>query len=68
MKGQKMSFGKNVHPLLFCFGMFLIAMSFSVVMCFSTFYAFSSINSDSGNAKSATPVTGLVKNMIASVK
>ena len=69
MKSKNFSFVKGLNPFVFCFGMFLLAMAFSVVICFSTFYAFHNLNNDANVAKKA-PVqeTGTVKSIYASVK
>jgi hypothetical protein len=68
MKSNNLSFAKGLQPFLFCFGMFLLAMSFSVVICFSTFYAFHSIKTDSGMAKSGhVHESESIKNVYASV-
>jgi len=60
---------KGVPPLVFCFGMFLLAMCFSVVICCSTFYAFNSMKPDTQMAKSShSNEAGNMKNIYASVK
>lgn len=69
MKSNNLSFAKGLQPFLFCFGMFILAITFSVVICFSTFYAFHSMNTDGGMAKSSqSHSSGLMKNIYASVK
>lgn len=61
MKSTNFTFAKGMNPFVFCFGMFLLAMTFSVVICFSTFYAFHSINKDGNMSK-----TEQVKESVAS--
>lgn len=69
MKSKNFSSAKGLNPFVFCFGMFLLAMTFSVVICFSTFYAFHSINNDDSVATKA-PVQErvTVKGVYASVE
>jgi|GEM_PF-2940023 len=70
MKSNSLPFAKSLQPFLFCFGMFILAMFFSVVICCTTFYAFHSLNNDgSGVAKSGQPhSTVAMKNVYASVR
>ncbi len=69
MKSNSLSFAKGLQPFLFCFGMFILAMCFSVVICCSTFYAFNSIKGDSSMAKSGQSHESVaVKNVYASVR
>jgi hypothetical protein len=69
MKSNNLSFAKGLQSFLFCFGMFILAMTFSVVICCSTFYAFHSINTDGGMVKSSqSHESGAMKNIYASVK
>ena len=69
MKSNKLPFAKGLQPILFCFGMFILAMCFSVVICCSTFYAFHSMKFNGEMAKSSqTPDNGSMKNIYAAVK
>jgi hypothetical protein len=69
MKSNYLSYAKGLQSFLFCFGMFILAITFSVVICFSTLYAFHTMNTDGGMAKSSqNHSTGAMKNIYASVK
>lgn len=39
MQGKNQSLFKKFQPLLFCLGMYLLALSFSIGVCVSVFYA-----------------------------
>ncbi|MEO6000006.1 MAG: hypothetical protein ABIN89_24420 [Chitinophagaceae bacterium] len=69
MKNSNFPSVNGMHPLLFCAGMFLVAAFFTVLVCFTSFYAFHSMNSDAGVSKSHNAAeTTMVKSMYASVK
>ena len=69
MKSNKFLSVTRMHPLLFTAGMFLVAASFTVMVCFTMVYASHRISVNNTLTKSTNSTeSATVKSMYASVK
>lgn len=68
MKRKTIAAIGGIQPLLFCVGMYLMALFFSMFVCSSIFYAINPKKADAGMEKTASISAPSGKEVLASIK
>lgn len=70
MKRKTIAAIGGIQPLLFCVGMYLMALFFSMFVCSSIFYAINpkKVSTETGMVKSATTTVSAGNDVLASIK
>jgi hypothetical protein len=68
MKKSTLNALGGMQSVLFCVGIYVVALFFSIFVCSSVFYAFRSNNAEVTEVAKAAPAPSVNKQVLASIK